>query len=167
MSDMSADMIRRLQADDARLRLTETKEVPGNIPGFTSFYAVGTFTPAFTGSGTAGSFTYSGQSGRYTRIGNLCFVRIYLEVSAISVAPTGDLNVTGLPFTSAAALGALAVGYLNSFNLSANCVQLTAYAESSATLIRLMEVFDNAATSRFPAASFQPSGIIIGGAYEV
>jgi hypothetical protein len=94
-------------------------------------------------------------------------VRIYLEVSAVSVAPTGDLNITGLPFTSAAStFGALAVGYLNSFNLSAGCVQLAAYVEASNTLIRLMEIFDNAANTRFPAASFQASGIIIGGAYE-
>jgi len=59
-----------------------------------------TFTPAFAGSSTAGTFTYSQQRGHYTRVENLCFFRIYLEVSAVSVAPTGDLNITGLPFTS-------------------------------------------------------------------
>jgi len=161
MSDIAAqrDIARRLEQ-------TQVIERPG-ASGQTTFYASGTFTPAFTGSGTPGTFTYSGQSGRYTRVGNLCYVRIYLEVSAVSVAPTGDLNVTGLPFTSAASFGALAVGYLNSFNLTANCVQLTAYVEASSTLIRLMEVFDNAGTTRFPAASFQPSGIILSGAYEV
>ena len=130
-----------------------------------------TFTPAFTGSGTAGTFTYSAQRGHYTRLENLCFFRIYLEVSAVSVAPTGDLNITGLPFTNATGanggLSGVSVGYVNSFNLTANCVQLTAYVEANATLIRLMEVFDNAATTRFPAASFQPSGIILSGFYQI
>lgn len=130
-----------------------------------------TFTPAFTGSGTAGTFTYSAQRGHYTRLENLCFFRIYLEVSAVSVAPTGDLNITGLPFTSASGanggLSGVSVGYVNSFNLSANCVQLTSYVEASNTLLRLMEVFDNAATTRFPAASFQASGLILGGFYQI
>lgn len=162
MSDpyVQRDIIRRLEQ-------AQVIERPGGVSGQTTFYASGTFVPAFTGSGTAGTFTYSSQTGQYTRIGNICYVRMYLEVSAVTVAPTGDLNVTGLPFTSAANFSALSVGYLNNFNLSAGCVQLTAYVETGATLIRLMEVFDNAATSRFPAASFQASGIILGGAYEV
>ncbi len=131
-------------------------------------YATGTFTPAFTGSGTAGAMTYFSQTGRYTRIGNICAVRIYLEVASISVSPTGDLNITGLPFTHVAGYySPLAVGYLSNFNLSANCVQLGAYVDSNSTTVRLMEIFDNAGNTRFPASSFQASGIILSGTYEI
>lgn len=130
-----------------------------------------TFTPSIAGSGTAGTFTYLSQYGSYYRHGPTCHVQIYLEVSAVSVAPTGELRVTGLPFTAAAfnprAFAAMTIGYLSSFNLSANCVQLTAYVQAGSTYIRLMEAFDNAATAAFPAASFQASGIVLSGAYEV
>lgn len=135
------------------------------------FCEVSTFTPAFTGSGTAGSFTYSAQRGNYIKLFNYCFFHIYLEVSAVSVAPTTDLNITGLPFTSASGanggLSGCSIGYINSFNLSASKIMLTAYVEAGQTLIRLMEVQDNAATTRFPAASFQASGIILSGFYLV
>jgi hypothetical protein len=131
------------------------------------FCEVGTFTPSFTGSGTAGSFTYSGRTGRYIRIFNYYWYSIYLEVSAIAVAPTSDLNITGMPFTSANVVQGASIGYLNSFNLTAGRSFLTAYAEASSTLIRLMEAGDNVAASRFPAASFQVSGIIVSGFCEI
>ncbi len=57
----------------------------------------GTFTPAFVGGTTPGSFTYSIQTGRYYKIGNLCFVAISIEGKVVTV-PVGNFNITGLPF---------------------------------------------------------------------
>jgi hypothetical protein len=59
-----------------------------------------TFAPALAGTTTAGAFTYSAQSGRYTLIGNFCFFTIVLTVTGTTTAPTGNLRITGLPFTS-------------------------------------------------------------------
>jgi len=55
-------------------------------------YEEGTWTPTFG----AGTITYSGQSGRYTKVGNLVTVSFNLAWSARS--GTGGVSITGLPF---------------------------------------------------------------------
>jgi hypothetical protein len=65
-------------------------------------YEEGTFTPTIVGSTTAGTATYGGgQSGTYTKIGNVVYFNIYLGYSAGT--GTGDLRIAGLPFTIPAA----------------------------------------------------------------
>jgi hypothetical protein len=156
-----------------RLEQTQVKEVPGGITGFTSFYASGTFTPTYTGSTIAGTFTYigGGQVGLYTRIGNQVFIHLFLQISAISVAPTGSMQISGLPFTAAASglSYSLSVGFLSNVNTSANIVQLTAIALGGAPRIGLFEAFDNIATVAYPAANFTNVGaaMLISGSYSV
>lgn len=58
----------------------------------------GSFTPVVTGGTTAGSATYSTQVGRYTRIGDT--VNFTLQLVWSSHTGTGDIKVTGLPYTS-------------------------------------------------------------------
>lgn len=101
---MSEDLLRRMQADDARLRQTETKEVPGGIPGFTSFYETGSFVPTWVGSTIAGSFTYTAAAClvEWSRIGNRVFFNGRIVISAIGVAPTGNLTLAGWPFPAVA-----------------------------------------------------------------
>jgi len=95
------DMLKWMKDNEARLRQTETKEVPG-AAGQSTFYAVGSWTPTLVGSGTAGTFTYSAQTGDYTRIGNTCFIRARVRITAITVAPVGNLQINGLPFAGVA-----------------------------------------------------------------
>lgn len=59
----------------------------------------GTWNPAFAGSATAGVFTYSIQTGIYTRLGNLVHISGRLTISAIATPPSGIMKITGLPFT--------------------------------------------------------------------
>jgi hypothetical protein len=61
-------------------------------------YEEGTFTPAIYGTSTAGTGTYSRQTGTYTKIGNRVYFSIYIIWSAHT--GTGDMNINGLPFTS-------------------------------------------------------------------
>ena len=61
----------------------------------------GLFTPILIGSVTAGTQTYSTQVGNYSRIGNIVTFDIELELSAKDGATSGDLRVSGLPFTTA------------------------------------------------------------------
>jgi hypothetical protein len=74
-----------------------------NAPGMTSellnWYEEGTFTPVIVGTSTAGTGTYVTQLGRYTRVGRVVHVQVQLRWSAHT--GTGDMNVNGLPFTSA------------------------------------------------------------------
>jgi len=99
MSDQNA-MLKLLMDNDRRLTQTETKEVPGGIPGFTSFYATGSFVPTWVGSTIAGTFTYTAASTlvEWARIGNRVFFNGRIVISAITVAPTGNLQVAGWPF---------------------------------------------------------------------
>lgn len=77
-----------------------------HAPGMTSEllndYEEGTFTPAFSpAAGAFTSVTYITQIGRYTKIGRVVYINIYLLTSAITVGTaSGAVKITGLPFTS-------------------------------------------------------------------
>lgn len=135
--------------------------------------ARGTFTPAFAGTGTAGTFTYvaNGQKGAYARNGNQVTIHIYVQISAISVAPTGNMRITGLPFT-AASVGmdfSMAIGFPSNINVSATAIQLCAIIPLGGTTIDLYEMFDNAAAAAFPAANFgnANAAIELSGTYQI
>lgn len=72
-----------------------------------SDYEEGTFTPTVQGTSTAGSGTYSTQTGRYTKVGRLVTVEIALAWSAHT--GTGNMIVVGLPFTAAVTSPAMIV----------------------------------------------------------
>jgi hypothetical protein len=61
-------------------------------------YEEGTFTPNAIGTTTAGTVTYGLRNGRYTKIGNSVNFQIAIGWSAHT--GTGQLRITGLPFTS-------------------------------------------------------------------
>ncbi len=96
MSDQN-DMLKMLYDNNRRLAQTETREVPGNIPGFTSFYDTGTFTPTYLGGTTAGVTTYTLQQGAWVRLGNVVIATGTVVWSAAT--GTGAANIS-LPFTS-------------------------------------------------------------------
>lgn len=64
-----------------------------------SWYETGTYTPVLKGGTTAGTFTYSTQLGRYTRIGRMVYIDVNVTVTGASVAPAGNLYIT-LPKTA-------------------------------------------------------------------
>ena len=61
-------------------------------------YEEGTFTPTIVGVSTAGTATYTNQVGKYTKIGDRVLINIYLSWS--SGTGTGNMNISGLPFSS-------------------------------------------------------------------
>jgi hypothetical protein len=67
-------------------------------------YEEGTFTPSFTyssGNGT-GSWTYSNATGRYTKIGNVCYYSIDIRFYSFSKgSASGQPQLANLPFTPA------------------------------------------------------------------
>ena len=64
---------------------------------FSGWYETGTWTPVFAGSGTAGSFTYTAQTGHYTKIGNVVVAQFRVAISAVGTAAAGYLYIQGLP----------------------------------------------------------------------
>lgn len=144
--------------------------VPFLKPWFLSVqsgYAEGNWTPAFVGSGTAGTMTYSAQEGTYTRIGNLCSAGGYLAVSSISGAPTGTIRVTGLPFPATGTYTACALSYIHNWNLSTGSIQLVAHTVPGFSFVDVVEIFDNANAVGFPAGSFQACSLMLHAVYQV
>jgi hypothetical protein len=89
-------------------------------------YEEGTFTPTIIGTATAGTATYTGQAGKYTKVGNLVTCLIYLNYSGGTGA--GNLRIAGLPFTVVnGGSGSISVGIFSNIALAANSVA-TGYA---------------------------------------
>jgi hypothetical protein len=99
-------------------------------------YEEGTFTPSFI-SGATG-ITYTEQSGRYTKIGNMVHFQIFLDVNA-STTNSGGVQIGGLPFTSfnGQPLPSYSIGYNNNFHGGGHT--LTALGNSNTTTISLYQ----------------------------
>ncbi len=63
----------------------------------------GSWTPTVVGDTTAGSVTYSTQDGEYVKIGRLVVAWFAINLSGTH-SGTGNVNITGLPFSSAGGL---------------------------------------------------------------
>lgn len=62
-------------------------------------YKEGIFTPAVTFGGGNTGITYSNQIGKYTKIGRVVYIYVYISLTAKGTS-TGAALVTGLPFTT-------------------------------------------------------------------
>lgn len=118
--------------------------------------AWGVWTPAFFGDGgTPGTFTYAAQVGRYTRIGSLCILQGIVAISAITVAPTGNMRIANLPFTVNSVInGGVYFTFISGFNYSAAAIELTGAIVAAGNTISLYEAFDNAGAGAVPSANF-------------
>lgn len=93
-----------------------------------SQYDEGTFTPAWGGSGGDPTCSYSSQTGRYTRVGNIVYCWVEIVTSAKS-GGSGNLQIKGLPF--AARDAELNAGFASGFsaNFPSGC-----FANSTTTV---------------------------------
>lgn len=104
------------------------------------YYQEGTFTPVVAGTTTAGAGTYTTQAGKYTRIGN----RVYFNLQIVQTAHTGTGNmvITGLPFTSESTMHIPLDLRCDSLTFTG---QLSAYVQSNSTQIVLETLASGAA----------------------
>lgn len=121
---------------------------------YTLTLASGTFTPVLRGATTAGTFTYSTQSGYWERLGPLVLLALRVTVTAVSVAPVGNLRIIGIsalpapvsetPFSFAATL-------VNNVDLPASRFDLSGrvITESSELRIEIRDKGDNAAATQY------------------
>jgi hypothetical protein len=77
---------------------TQDPNPAGMTSELLSDYEEGTWTPVVVGNSTPGTGTYTTQVGRYTKIGNRVFFNLNLGWSAHT--GSGDMSISGLPFTS-------------------------------------------------------------------
>jgi hypothetical protein len=99
-------------------------------------YEEGTFTPIIVGGTTAGTATYTSQTGQYTKIGNR--VLISIRIGYNSGTGTGTLNIGGLPFTTDSA-GASLSNYSDGISMTAGHV-MQLITGTSNTLINVNSV---------------------------
>lgn len=156
------DLLRKIADLEARLSRLESDD--------RTRYSTGTWTPSFTGTGTAGVFTYAAQVGFYTRIGRLVFYHGYVAITAISTPPVGNMRISGLPVTvenTSSNYSPAAFGFVYNFNFTAGALGLTGYTLPNTTQLYLEEFYDNAASNAIPAANFTNTAcqLIFGGVY--
>lgn len=136
------DMVRALEALEARVRELERTEYP---------ISTGTWTPVLVGSDTPGSFTYSGTGAEYTRIGNRVLINGRVNITATSVAPVGDMTITGLPFMPAATASVVAGGVTfvawGSINIAAGYTDVSGNILDGAAVINLVRSGDAVASA--------------------
>ena len=100
-------------------------------------YEEGTFTPTIIGVTSAGTGTYSTQTGTYTKVGRLVSVQIVLTWTAHT--GTGTMKVAGLPFTvSASVANPIAIAAYDMVNPASTI--LGGVVNISATTIELLSL---------------------------
>ena len=98
-------------------------------------YEEGTFTPSVEGSTSAGTASYTVQSGNYTKIGRQ--VSISIDLLWSSGTGTGSLRITGLPFTNISTPNAATIGYIDGITFTA-LNYATCYIPPSTTRIEFV-----------------------------
>ena len=86
-------------------------------------YEEGTFTPTVEGTISSGTASYNSRAGRYTKVGKLVTVQVYIDWT--TGTGTGFLCFSGLPFTianNADEYASATIGYINNVALVASSV---------------------------------------------
>jgi len=93
-------------------------------------YEEGTFTPVLTGTTSASGQGYDTQSGIYTKVGDMVYINIYIDLNAKG-SISGFLKITGLPFTNAGHAAPLTVSAQQVAALSPRQVTGPVYGSSA------------------------------------
>jgi hypothetical protein len=112
-------------------------------------YEEGTWTAAFVTSGGSITISPSYNTGGYTKVGRLVTVNLHARFSSVS-SPTGDLSITGLPFTSNSSIQCRNSGAVAAVAITSLATPMTAYVNNNATQITLTGFV--AATGGYAAA---------------
>ena len=117
-------------------------------------YEEGTWTATISGSTTAGTVGYDSRRAEYVKIGRLVTVQVQINTAVVTTAPTGNLLITGLPFTPTnPGGGGLGTGiYTGSANMDkidfpANTTSLCSQVYGGNTNIYIVATGDNVASA--------------------
>lgn len=113
----------------------------GKTSSLLNWYEEGTFTPTFFGATSAGTTTYTTQSGYYTRIGRSVTCQIYISFSAAT--GTGAIRIGGLPFTQNANVNGTFSILVSGYDW-ASASYLSGFLFPSTTTLRVFGSSDNA-----------------------
>lgn len=101
-----------LQIDQANIKISDAGygidfSANAHAAGMTSEllndYEEGIWTPVVSGSGTAGTYEIGANGSTYTKVGRMVTLQGYIQFAAVVTGGgTGDLRITGLPYTKTA-----------------------------------------------------------------
>lgn len=129
-------------------------------------YEPGTFTPSVAGSSTAGTYNYTFRQGSYMKIGNKVSCDIFLNWTTSGADGTGNMIITGLPFTSSASqFTAGTIGYITNVGLTASNYAMAYVPSSSANIEVVQSAVGGGANASVPID--HNGGIIINVCYRV
>lgn len=150
-----------LAAYEKRLKALERQESGG---------LSGTWTPELQGSAMFGLFTYTRRVARYVQIGGMVFCSFEIIIATVTTPPTGNLLMTGVPFTAKNTTNYQQSGYLSQWD-SLNYT--TAFIPSlnispNTTIVDFVQSGDNVASAAIPASTLV-AGLFLRGSinYEV
>jgi hypothetical protein len=124
----------------------------------------GDWTPAVSGSGTAGTYEIATNLSRYTRIGRRVWLDFYIVMAAaLTAGGTGTLHITGAPFAKAANTLPVGAVSVDGYDTSANAnlvVSFSAIAASAILIVR--EYYDNTGANGLAIAGIAANDILNG-----
>jgi len=110
-------------------------------------YEEGTWTPSL-----GGNATYSFQSGQYTKIGNIVYIRCFLQVLLIGTGSTSTLS--GLPFTPTSFTGYGQTGAVYYTGLATTPINVISIVDQGATNVYFPSTSAATASMTFASAIF-------------
>lgn len=126
--------------------------------------SAGTWSPAITGSSSNPTVTYTAQTGRYSRIGDVIFFDAYMVINTIS-GGSGDVRVS-LPVANSTGRNTPANAYTSGVDLGGTPVNVLALIPSGAQYALIDSIQDNASVSRLQISGLAAGdGIFLSGFY--
>jgi hypothetical protein len=119
-------------------------------------YEEGTFTPVFQGGTTAGTYTYTNQTGYYTKIGNLVYVNVGLSNINTTNAGSGSMEISGLPFANNSVRGASGAMRYDVINIVDSANGLVAITSPNSQTVSIFELKDDGADTAASVGDITP-----------
>lgn len=109
------------------------------------------FTAAVVGNGTAGTYEIASQNCNYTSVGRRVWVDIDITLAgAITGGGTGDLTITGLPFTKIANTLPIGTATFVGVDFAGTYVNVGFSSSGTSTALNFYQTLDNGALSFTP-----------------
>lgn len=117
------------------------------------YYDKGSFVPTLVGSTTPGTFTYTAASTlvEWTRIGNRLYFNGRILITAITVAPVGNMTIAGFPYAAVADTNMAIAGGLQfslwQFNVAAGYTHVAGRFINTLSTAAIIKNGDNVASA--------------------
>lgn len=139
-----------------------------NSSGVPSVATSGTWTPVITFGGASTGITYTSQNSFYFQIGNLVFITFEIILSNKG-SSTGSASITGLPISTGANGGAMAMAVVssNAITLTALYTGITLFFKNSSTTADLIQYGSAQTTAALANTAFANTSKLYGNGFYI